>query len=52
MDPVRETHHYHVFQQSKHGFLNLELSKDGKNLSGEFYTNDGDIIDYFILHER
>lgn len=52
LDPVRETHHYHVFQQSKHGFLNLELSKDGKNLSGEFYTNDGEVLDYFMLHEH
>ena len=52
LDPVRETHPYHVIQLSKYGFLNLELSEDGKNLSGEFYTNDGEVLDYFVLHER
>lgn len=52
LDPVIETHHYHVIQKSKHGFLDLVLSKDGKSLTGEFYTNDGEVLDYFILHER
>jgi hypothetical protein len=52
LDPVKETHHYHVIQESKHGFLNLELSNEGKKLSGEFYTNDGKVLDRFIMHER
>lgn len=52
LDPVRETHHYHVVQESKHGFLELVLSNDGKSLTGEFYTNDGEVMDYFIMHER
>jgi 3',5'-cyclic AMP phosphodiesterase CpdA len=51
LDPVKETHDYHVIQESKHGFLNLELSNQGKKLTGEFYTNNGDILDYFTLHE-
>lgn len=52
LDPIRETHHYHAIQQSKYGFLNLALSKDGKNLMGEFYANDGEFVDYFRLNER
>jgi predicted phosphodiesterase len=52
LDPVKETHHYHVIQESKHGFLNLELSNEGKKLSGEFYTNDRKVLDRFIMHER
>jgi 3',5'-cyclic AMP phosphodiesterase CpdA len=51
LDPIKETHDYYVTQESKHGFLNLELSNYGKKLSGEFYTNDGDVLDHFILHE-
>jgi predicted phosphodiesterase len=52
LNPIRETHQYHVIQQSKHGFLNLELSRDGKILTGEFYANDGEFVDYFRLHEN
>ena len=51
LDPIKETHDYYVTQKSKHGFLNLELSNEGKKLTGEFYTNDGDVLDHFILHE-
>jgi len=51
LDPIKETHDYYVTQESKHGFLNLELSNYGKKLTGEFYTNDGDVLDHFILHE-
>jgi hypothetical protein len=52
LDPVKETHHYHIIQKSNHGFLNLELSNQGKKIIGEFYTNDGQILDHFIMHER
>jgi 3',5'-cyclic AMP phosphodiesterase CpdA len=51
LDPIKETHDYYVTQESRHGFLNLELSNQGKKLTGEFYTNDGDVLDHFILHE-
>jgi 3',5'-cyclic AMP phosphodiesterase CpdA len=51
LDPVKETHDYHVIQESKHGFLNMELSNHGKQLVGTFYTNNGQIIDSFKLHE-
>lgn len=52
LHPVRETHDYHVIQESKHGFLNLELSSQDKISKGKFYTNDGNILDNFILFER
>jgi predicted MPP superfamily phosphohydrolase len=52
LDPVTETHDYHVIQKSIHGFLNLELSNKGKQLTGQFYTNDGQILDHFTIHER
>ena len=51
LDPIKETHNYYVTQESEHGFLNLELSNQCKKLTGEFYTNDGDVLDHFILHE-
>lgn len=52
LDPVKETHNYHVIQKSNHGFLNLELSNQGKKLTGEFYTNDGQVLDHFVIHEN
>lgn len=52
LHPVRETHDYHVIQESQHGFLNLELSIQGKILKGQFYNNDGRILDNFVLYER
>jgi len=51
LDPVKETHDYYVIQESKHGFLNMELSNNGKILIGTFYTNDGKVLDNFTLHE-
>jgi hypothetical protein len=50
LDPVKEIHDYHVIQEIKHGFLNLELSNQGKQLIGEFYTNDGEVLDHFTLY--
>jgi predicted MPP superfamily phosphohydrolase len=49
---VRETHDYHVIQERQYGFLNLELSSQGKTLKGQFYSNDGNILDNFILYEK
>jgi predicted MPP superfamily phosphohydrolase len=51
LDPVKESYDYHVIQESKHGFLNMELSNHGKQLAGTFYTNDGKILDHFKVHE-
>jgi len=51
LDPVKETHDYYVIQESKHGFLNMELSNQGKQLVGTFHTNNGKILDHFTLHE-
>ena len=51
LDPVKETHDYHVIQESKHGFLNMELSNQGKKLTGQFNTNDGEVLDHFTLYE-
>jgi hypothetical protein len=51
LDPVTETHNYHVIQKSNYGFLNLELYQ-GKKLTGEFYTNDDQVLDHFVIHER
>ena len=51
LDPVKETHDYHVIQESKHGFLNMELSNQGKKLTGQFNTNDGEVLDQFTLYE-
>ena len=52
LDQIKETHPYHVTQNSNYGFLNLELSNQGKKLTGEFYTNDGKVLDQFVMHER
>jgi 3',5'-cyclic AMP phosphodiesterase CpdA len=52
LDPVSETHNYHVIQKSNYGFLNLELSDQGKTLTGEFHTNDGQVLDHFVIYEH
>ena len=51
LDPVKETHNYYVVQESKHGFLNMEFSNHGKELIGTFFTNEGEVLDNFKLHE-
>jgi predicted phosphodiesterase len=51
LDPVKETQNYYVIQESKHGFLNMEFGNHGKELIGTFYTNEGEILDNFKLHE-
>ncbi|HJT84067.1 MAG TPA: metallophosphoesterase [Nitrososphaeraceae archaeon] len=51
LDPVKEIHDFYVVQESKFGFLNMELENNGKTLIGTFHSNDGEIIDNFELNE-
>ena len=51
LDPVKEIHDFYVIQESKFGFLNMELENNGKTLIGTFHSNDGEIIDSFELNE-
>ena len=51
LDPVKERPGYYVIQESKFGFLNMNLENNGKTLVGEFHTNEGIIIDHFELNE-
>jgi len=51
LDPVKEKHRYYVIQDSKFGFLNVNLENNGKTLVGQFHTNTGQIIDHFRLNK-
>jgi Calcineurin-like phosphoesterase len=51
LDPVKEKHRYYVIQDSKFGFLNIDIENNGKILVGQFHTNDGQIIDHFSLSQ-
>jgi hypothetical protein len=51
LDPVKERPGYYVIQESKFGFLNINLENNGKTMVGEFHTNEGNIIDHFELNE-
>jgi predicted MPP superfamily phosphohydrolase len=51
LDPVKEKHKHYVTQESKFGFLEVEIENDGKTLVGQFHANDGNIIDQFILND-
>ena len=51
LDPVKERPNFYVIQDSKFGFLNVELKNNGKTLVGTFHANDGNIIDRFKLNE-
>lgn len=51
LDAVKEWPGYHVIQESEFGFLNINIENNGKTLVGEFYTNEGDLVDYFELNE-
>jgi hypothetical protein len=51
LDPVEERPGFYVFQESKFGFLEIEIENDGKKLVGQFHTNDGKIADQFILND-
>jgi hypothetical protein len=50
LDPVKENPYFYVVQQSKFGFLNINIQNNGKTLFGEFVANDGSLIDQFVLH--
>jgi len=51
LDPVKEKYRYYVIQDSKFGFLNINIENNGKILVGQFHTNDGQIIDHFRLSQ-
>ena len=51
LDPVEERPHFYVHQESKFGFLEIELENNGKKLIGQFHTNDGNVIDKFTLND-
>jgi calcineurin-like phosphoesterase family protein/iron/zinc purple acid phosphatase-like protein C len=51
LDPVKEKYDFYVVQESKFGFLNIEIENKGKTLVGEFHSNDGKVIDRFKLNE-
>ena len=39
-----------VFQQDEsYGFLNVDVTNQGKILVGKYYTNDGDVLDEFKI---
>ncbi|MBV9176734.1 MAG: metallophosphoesterase, partial [Nitrososphaeraceae archaeon] len=42
---------YVVTQFLAHGFLDVAITNNGKTLSGEFYANDGSIIDEFTINK-
>ena len=42
---------YSIIQESKFGFLNINIENNGKKILGEFYTNERNIIDHFELKE-
>jgi predicted MPP superfamily phosphohydrolase len=51
LDPVEERPNFYVHQESKFGFLEIELQDNGKKLIGQFHTNDGKITDQFTLND-
>ncbi|MFB5600927.1 MAG: metallophosphoesterase family protein [Nitrososphaeraceae archaeon] len=52
LDPVTEKHDFYVVQESKFGFLNIEIENNGKTLMVKFHSNDGKIIDEFYLDKH
>jgi hypothetical protein len=40
LDPVKERQNFYVIQDSKFGFLNLEIENIRKTLVGTFHAND------------
>ena len=51
LDPVKERPNFYVHQESKFGFLEIEIKNNGKKLIGQFHTNDGEIADQFTLSD-
>jgi hypothetical protein len=52
LNTVKEKPYYYVFQESKYGFLEIELENNGKTLVGQFHTNDGKVADQFTLNDN
>jgi hypothetical protein len=42
---------FYVHQESKFGFLEIEIKNHGKKLISQFHTNDGKIADQFTLSD-
>ena len=51
LDPVKERPSFYVFQESKFGFLEIEIENNGKTLVGQFHTNEGKVADQFTLND-
>ena len=51
LNTVKEKPNFYVIQESKFGFLNVNIENKGNTLVGEFYSNDGNIIDQFRLNK-
>src|ERR687898_348257 len=51
LDPVKERPNFYVLQESKFGFLEIEVKNDGKRLVGQFHTNGGKVVDQFTLND-
>src|SRR5918994_3443100 len=51
LDPVKEKLNFYVLQESKFGFLEIEVKNDGKRLVGQFHTNGGKVVDQFTLND-
>lgn len=50
LNKVKEKPSFYVIQKSEFGFLNVKIENNGTTLVGEFYTNDGKILDHFKLN--
>ncbi|HEX2409115.1 MAG TPA: hypothetical protein VHJ38_18075, partial [Nitrososphaeraceae archaeon] len=51
LDPIKERPNFYVHQESKFGFLEIEIKNNGKKLIAQFHTNDGKIADQFTLSD-
>ena len=49
LNKVKEKPGFYVIQKSEFGFLNVTIENNRTTLVGEFYTNDGKILDHFKL---
>ena len=47
---MKERPKFYVHQESKFGFLEIEIKNDGKILVGQFHTNDGQVVDQFTVN--
>jgi predicted MPP superfamily phosphohydrolase len=51
LNSVYDKPYFYAFQESKFGFLEIELENNGKRLVGQFHTNDGKVADQFKLND-